>query len=283
MAKLKSGTRIYGTATIDSGLTVGFVTTSGIITASSFSGSGAGLTGVSTNFRASIGIQSAGTAIGVGITQLNFIGAGNTFAVNGSTVNISIAGGGGGGSLTIQDEGSSQGTATILNFTGAGVNATVSSGTATINVPGGGGGGSLSITDDIVSNATRYLTFVDVTSGQPSGTYVSSTKLTFNPSTGNLVAGGTVTANSDEKLKINIETISDALTKVLSLRGVEYDRIDNGDRQIGVIAQEVEKIIPEVVYPKSGPDYETKSVAYGNLIGLLIEAIKELNQKIEEK
>jgi hypothetical protein len=114
--------------------------------------------------------------------------------------------------------------------------------------------------------------------------HVSSTKLTFNPSTGNLVAGGTVTANSDEKLKENIKTIENALDKVLSLRGVEYDRIDTGDHQIGVIAQEVEKIIPEVVYPKSpAPDYETKSVAYANLIGLLIEAVKELNQKIEEK
>ena len=69
----------------------------GVVTATSFSGSGSGLTGVSTNFRASIGIQSAGTVIGAGITQLNFIGAGNTFAVNGTTVNISIAGGGGGG------------------------------------------------------------------------------------------------------------------------------------------------------------------------------------------
>jgi len=70
---------------------------SGIATASSFSGSGSGLTGVSTNFVSAIGIQSAGTAIGAGITQLNFIGAGNTFAVDGTTVNISIAGGGGGG------------------------------------------------------------------------------------------------------------------------------------------------------------------------------------------
>ena len=69
----------------------------GVVTGTSFSGSGSGLTGVSTNFVSAIGIQSAGTAIGVGITQLNFIGAGNTFAVDGTTVNISIAGGGGGG------------------------------------------------------------------------------------------------------------------------------------------------------------------------------------------
>ena len=75
----------------------------GIVTATSFSGSGSGLTGVSTNFVASIGIQSAGTVIGAGITQLNFIGAGNTFAVNGTTVNISIAGGSGAGGVTSLD------------------------------------------------------------------------------------------------------------------------------------------------------------------------------------
>jgi len=64
----------------------------------------------------------------------------------------------------------------------------------------------------------------------------------------------------------------------LSLRGVEFDRIDNGDHQIGVIAQEVEEVVPEVVYGT-----ETKSVAYANLVGLLIEAVKEQNEKIEEQ
>ena len=69
----------------------------GIVSATSFSGSGSGLTGVSTNFVTAIGIQSAGTAIGVGITQLNFIGFGNTFRVNGTTIDISISGNTGAG------------------------------------------------------------------------------------------------------------------------------------------------------------------------------------------
>jgi len=141
----------------------------------------------------------------------------------------------------------------------------------------------LTVTDDTSTNATRYILFDDATSGTISAINVSSTNLTFNPSTGNLVAGGTVTANSDEKLKENIKTIENALDKVLSLRGVEYDRIDTLEHQIGVIAQEVEKIVPEVVYPKQpAPSYETKSVAYANLVGLLIEAIKEQNVRIEE-
>ena len=62
--------------------------------------SGSGLIGVSTNFVSAIGIQSGGTSIGSGITQLNFVGTGNTFAVNGTTVDISIQGGGGAGLST---------------------------------------------------------------------------------------------------------------------------------------------------------------------------------------
>ena len=95
---------------------------------------------------------------------------------------------------------------------------------------------------------------------------------------GDVTFSGSVTANSDEKLKENIKTIENALEKTLNLRGVEYDRKESGEHQIGVIAQEVEKIIPEVVYENDG----TKSVAYGNLIGLLIEAIKEQQNEIDE-
>ena len=86
-----------GIVTARSGITVsaGGINAVGVITATSFSGSGSGLTGVSTNFVSAIGIQSAGLALGVGITQLNFIGLGNTFSVNGTTIDISIAGAGG--------------------------------------------------------------------------------------------------------------------------------------------------------------------------------------------
>jgi len=141
------------------------------------------------------------------------------------------------------------------------------------------------ITDDSSTATDLYITFVTNTAPTVTGLSISKTNklLTFRPSTGNLVVGGTVTASSDKKLKKNIKTIDNALEKVISLRGVEYDRIDTGDHQIGVIAQEVEEVLPEVVYPKGpAPDYETKSVAYGNIIGLLIEAIKEQNIRIEE-
>jgi hypothetical protein len=94
---------------------------------------------------------------------------------------------------------------------------------------------------------------------------------------GNLVATGDVTAYSDIRLKENIDTISSALEKTLRLRGVYYNKIGEEKRSLGVIAQEVEEVIPEVVSELEG----YKGVSYGNMVGLLIEAVKELNKKIE--
>ena len=94
---------------------------------------------------------------------------------------------------------------------------------------------------------------------------------------GDVISQGSIDSASDLKLKTNIKTIDNALDKTLKLRGVEFDRTDRVDHQIGVIAQEVEKIIPEVVHGD-----EIKSVTYGNLVGLLIEAIKELKKEIDD-
>ena len=90
-----------------------------------------------------------------------------------------------------------------------------------------------------------------------------------------MTCAGTVTANSDIKLKTNITTIRNALDKVSKLRGVEFNYIENGTHSIGVIAQEVEEVFPELVF---GDD--PKSVAYGNLTAVLIEAVKELKSEV---
>jgi len=91
-----------------------------------------------------------------------------------------------------------------------------------------------------------------------------------------------VTAFSDVILKDNIDTIDNAFDRVKGMRGVFFDRKDNKDRrQTGVIAQEVEPFLPEVVR-ETKDEKKIKSVAYGNMVGVLIEAIKELNAKIEE-
>lgn len=89
------------------------------------------------------------------------------------------------------------------------------------------------------------------------------------------VQGAEVTATSDERLKSDIKTIDNALYKVMNMRGVSFTK--QAERGIGVIAQEVEKVLPEVVH-----DGEYKSVAYGNMVGVLIEAIKEQQKQIDE-
>lgn len=98
---------------------------------------------------------------------------------------------------------------------------------------------------------------------------------------GNAIATGNVTAYSDIRLKKDIELIPDALDKVCALRGVTYERIDSGERHTGVIAQEVQAVLPEAVMTGSDKD-ATLSVAYGNMVGLLIEAIKELKAEVDD-
>jgi hypothetical protein len=98
-------------------------------------------------------------------------------------------------------------------------------------------------------------------------------------STGSFQANANVTALSDERVKDDIETIEDALEKVKALRGVRYIRKDIGGQHIGVISQEVQKILPEVI---TESDDGMLHVAYGNIIGVLINAIKELAEKVEK-
>ena len=88
-----------------------------------------------------------------------------------------------------------------------------------------------------------------------------------------------VTAYSDERLKDNIETLEDGLHKVEQLRGVTYTRDER--ENIGVIAQEVEKILPEIVLT-ADDEMGTKSVDYSRLTAVLIEAVKELSVKVKE-
>ena len=96
-----------------------------------------------------------------------------------------------------------------------------------------------------------------------------------------IVAGGDITAFSDARLKENISTIENALDKVDNLRGVNYNMKDSDDAKIGVIAQEVEEILPQVVHT-SDDEIQTKSVDYGKLCAVLIEAVKELKKEVEE-
>ncbi len=100
-----------------------------------------------------------------------------------------------------------------------------------------------------------------------------------NNLSGSFTATGNITAYSDERLKDNVETIEGALDKVARMRGVTYNyksELNDGQRGTGVIAQEMQQVMPEVV-----EEGEYLSVAYGNLVGVLIEAVKELKEQLD--
>ena len=85
-------------------------------------------------------------------------------------------------------------------------------------------------------------------------------------------------------LKENIENITDPVTKIKKLNGGTFNYKDTGKKSTGLIAQELEKVLPEVVYEtESLEDSEDKykAVRYGNVVGLLVEAIKEQQDQIE--
>ena len=89
-----------------------------------------------------------------------------------------------------------------------------------------------------------------------------------------------VTAFSDKRLKTDIKPITNALDKVMQMQGVYYKRNDVEDarEQVGVLAQDMEAILPEVVLT-ADDEIQTKSVDYGKITSVLIEAIKELKKK----
>lgn len=95
---------------------------------------------------------------------------------------------------------------------------------------------------------------------------------------GNVTFAGDVTAFSDARLKTDVEPIYNALNKVLKLRGVTYKRIDTKEYGMGFIAQELKQVVPEVVTQHEDGMH---SVAYGNMVAILTEAIKELKAEID--
>lgn len=141
---------------------------------------------------------------------------------------------------------------------------------------------AVSISDNTTDSGTNYLAFTTSTTGTITAARVSSTKLTFQPSTGTLTSTAistvTLTETSSIAYKENINPISDALEKVLQLTGVVYDRKD-GSRNCepGFIAEDVEKIIPNVITYKDG---RADGITYTKLTAYLVEAVKMLNAEI---
>lgn len=171
-----------------------------------------------------------------------------------------------------------------INVTGAGINVTGDSTfNSNIGLPSGVilafNGDRLKLYGDATNARIAAATHMNIDMTENGNLYVrdnaAANKFTLNTTSGDFTALGNVTAYSDERLKTNIRTIDNALDRVTEMRGVFFDK--GGRPSTGVIAQEIERVLPEVVL-----EGEYKSVAYGNVIGVLIEAIKELKSEIED-
>jgi hypothetical protein len=192
-----------------------------------------------------------------------------------------------GGSLT------ANGGVTVDNITIDGQEIDVSSGDLTLDVAGNiylnADGNQILFADAstsygrITSNSSDLTLQSDISDkditfkGNDGGNFIEALRIDMSEA-GAATFNNNVTAFSDERLKSNIETLKGGLEKVEQLRGVTYTR-DERDN-IGVIAQEVEKVLPEIVLT-ADDEMGTKSVDYSRMTAVLIEAVKELSAKVK--
>lgn len=153
------------------------------------------------------------------------------------------------------------------------VNGSINCSNIFVNGNAVGGGASITVTDQSSVDTLQYLTFTTTTSDTASSLNVATTKLTFNVATGTL-SSTIFNSTSDINQKENITLLTDSLDIIDALNGVRFTWKDNGLPSLGVIAQEVEKVLPELVS-------DEKSVNYNGIIAVLIEAVKELKAEIE--
>ena len=172
----------------------------------------------------------------------------------------------------------------VDNITIDGEVISLSSGSLQLDVAGDitldAGGGDIVLGDDGTQfgSLTNSSSNLIIKSGSTTAATFSGANVTFagTLASGAITSSGDVTAFSDARLKTGIRNIDNALNMVGDMRGVYF--IKDGEAGTGVIAQEVEKVLPEVV--KNNEEY--KSVAYGNLSGYLIETIKDQQKQIDE-
>jgi hypothetical protein len=309
-----TGIANLGTVQVSSGVVTA---TSGIVT---YYGDGSYLTGNARNLTATIGIGTSGGVVGYGVSFLDLRGAGVSTAYYDGNVGIATIyfEGGGGGSASI-GIGSTPGDAFVGIITAGNlwyntdigrlfiyyqdvdsaqwvdaapfnIGIVTSLITSLTLAPQTASNPSLSFIGDtttgLFSPGAGQQTFVSVGASvlniNPSGINVTGIITSTSVSTGNVVSSGIVTAQdfdalSDINYKENINTVNNALLKVEQLRGVKFDWKESGNPSYGVIAQELEQVLPELVHGN-----DPKTVNYNGIIGVLIEAIKELKAEVEE-
>ena len=154
----------------------------------------------------------------------------------------------------------SNGTLSATTFSGTATNAT-----------------NITLADESIDTTCFPIFATDATGNQAPKT--DSSALTYNASTGQLTAVD-LNATSDINLKKDIEVITDATGLIKQLNGVRFTWKENDRKSLGVIAQEIEELLPELISERT--DTGTKSVNYNGLVGVLIEAVKELSARVDE-
>jgi hypothetical protein len=312
----KSGDSMSGSLTVGAYIQVNGITlnsigstivTSGSITAALFTGPGTGLTGTASSLTAGNSSALGGTAASgyalltganftgaVAATQFNGSGTGLTGTASSLTAgNSSALGGTAASGYALLTGALFTGTVIATQFNGSGAGLTGTASSLTVGNSSALGGTAAS-GYALLTGATFSGDLHTYRSGAPStgviyldqtnSHYLYFDSANYNLPSGGLILGGTLTASgdviaySDRRVKKNIVTIENALEKVIALRGVEFDRIEDDAHSVGLIAQEVQEVIPSVV--RESPD-GTLGVAYGNLVGVLVEAIKEQQKQIE--
>jgi len=308
-----SGITTLGTVQVSSGI---ITATSGIVT---YYGDGSYLTGNARNLTATIGLGTTGGVVGYGVSFIQFAGPGvSTVYYNGNTgiATVTITGGGSGSaSIGI---GSTPGDAFVGIITAGNLwyntnlgrlfiyyqdinsaqwvdaapfNVGVITSLSNVSfVPGSASAPSMYFLGDpqtgFFSPGSGQFTIVSTGSSvlniNPSGINVTGIVTSTSVSTGNINSSGVITATdfnslSDFRYKENVTTVDSALSKVDQLRGVKFDWKESGLPSYGVIAQELEEVLPELVH-----GHDPKTVNYNGIIGVLIEAIKELKAEVEE-
>jgi hypothetical protein len=299
-----SGNSTTATA-LATGRTIG-MTGDVVWTSASFDGSG-NVTGTATIQANSVALGTdttgnyvaAGAVSGTGLSGSSS-SEGGTFTVtsnatNANTASAIVARDGSGnfaaGTITAALTGNAS-TATTLQ-TARTIGGVSFNGAANINLPGVNTGGnqdtsgtsaiSTAATVTTSSAASAFKVPFANTTASTTGNYGllqdSTATFTYNPST-NVLEAGTFNTTSDISLKENICTFENAMDVVAGLRGVRFTWKKNGIKTVGLIAQEVEKVLPELI--GTNADTGLKSVSYANMVAVLIEAVKELKAEIEE-
>jgi hypothetical protein len=238
---------------------------------------------------ADIFLKDAGTTFG-SLTNTSgnlIIKSGTTTAATFSGANVTFAGTVGSGAITSTGVVTANSGVVVDEMTLDGDTLTATDdfildATGNITLDAQGGSTILKASGSQFGSLTNTSGNLIIKSGSTTAATFSGANVTFAgtlasgaiTSSGAITASGDVTAFSDARLKTGIRNIDNALNMVGDMRGVYF--IKDGEAGTGVIAQEVEKILPEVV-----KDGEYKSVAYGNMVGVLIEAIKELKKEVE--